>query len=141
MSNPIRINPDTVWPGLGFPFHHAVVEPAGQRVHVSGQVAWDRERNIIGIGDAEAQTKYAIENIQKILESLGGNLEHVISVNVFYVDQNDYHAICKAREEAFSVEHGPASTAVCVAGLVQEELLVEISAIAVIPDATFSPVT
>jgi len=37
----------------------------------------------------------------------------------------------------FDVENGPASTAVRVAGLVREELLVEISAIAVIPDDKF----
>jgi len=137
MSKPIRVNPDTVWPGLGFPFHHAVVEPEGRRVHISGQVAWDKQRNIIGINDAGAQTKYAIENIEHILTSLGGKLENVISVNVFYVNQDDYKAICDARQEAFHLEDGPASTAVRVAGLVQEELLVEISAIAVIPEDRF----
>jgi len=137
MSKPVRVNPDTVWPGLGFPFHHAVVEPEGRRVHISGQVAWDKQRNIIGINDAGAQTKYAIENIRHILFSLGGKLENVISVNVFYVNQDDYKAICDARQEAFHLEDGPASTAVRVAGLVQEELLVEISAIAVIPEDRF----
>ncbi len=137
MPDPIRVNPETLWPGLGFPFHHAVVEPEGHRVHVSGQVAWDKDRNIIGPGDPGTQTKHTIENIERILKSLGGGLEHIISVNVFYVDQNDYKAICDARENAFSVEHGPASTAVRVAGLVQPELLVEISAIAVIPTENF----
>jgi len=137
MKKPIRVNPDTVWPGLGFPFHHAVVEPEGKRVHVSGQVAWDLKRNVMSIGDAGAQTQYAIENIRNILAALGGDLEHIISVNVFYTDQSDYEAICSAREEMFDVENGPASTAVRVAGLVREELLVEISAIAVIPDDKF----
>ncbi|MDJ0613575.1 MAG: RidA family protein [Rhizobiaceae bacterium] len=137
MKNPFRINPETVWPGLGFPFHHAVVEPEGRKVHVSGQVAWDLERNIIGIGDAGTQTRYAIKNIQNILFGLGGTLEDIISVNVFYVDQADYQAICDARKEMFEIEHGPASTAVRVAGLVHDKLLVEISAIAVIPEEKF----
>ena len=101
---------------------------------MSGQVAWDINRNVIGVGDAKAQTKHTISNIQNILKSLGGSLDDIVSVNVFYVDQDDYAAICNARKEAFSLEHGPASTAVRVAGLVQAELLVEISAIAVIPD-------
>ncbi|MEM7288929.1 MAG: RidA family protein [Pseudomonadota bacterium] len=134
MKKALRVNPDTVWPGLGFPFHHAVVEPDGRRVHVSGQVAWDWERNVVGVGNAGLQTRYAIENISRILESLGGGLEDIVSVNVFYTNQRDYKSICDAREEAFAAENGPASTAVRVAGLVQDELLVEISAIAVIPD-------
>ena len=138
MKEPLRTNPDELWPGLGFPFHHAVVEPEGKRVHISGQVAWDKERNVVGIGDAARQTEYTVKNIELILKSLGGRLQDIVSVNVFYVDQRDYSEICRAREDAFSVEHGPASTAVRVAGLVQEELLVEISAIAVIPDDRFT---
>ncbi len=138
MKEPLRTNPDELWPGLGFPFHHAVVEPEGRRVHVSGQVAWDIERNVVGIADPAKQTEYAIANIELILKSLGGELKDVVSVNVFYVNQKDYSEICRAREQAFTVEHGPASTAVRVAGLVQDELLVEISAIAVIPNDRFT---
>lgn len=122
-----------MWPSPDFPFHHGVVEPEGKRLHISGQVAWDTDRKIVGIGDAKAQTKYAIASIEKIINSAGGNLDDIISVNVFYTNQDDYAAICNARKEAFSLEHGPASTAVRVAGLVDEKLLVEISAIAVIP--------
>jgi len=123
-----------MWPSFGFPFHHAVVEPKGRQVHISGQVAWDENRNIIGVGDAKVQTEYIISRLEYILKSVGGNLDDIMSVNVFYVEQNDYEAICDARKEAFSLEHGPASTAVRAAGLVQPELLLEISAIAVIPD-------
>ncbi len=134
MAKASRLNPDGMWPSPDFPFHHGVVEPDGKRLHISGQVAWDESRNIVGVGDARAQTKYAIASIEKIIKSAGGTIDDIISVNVFYTNQDDYEAICSARKEAFSLEHGPASTAVRVAGLVDERLLVEISAIAVIPD-------
>lgn len=132
-----RKNPKGSWQSPNFPFHHAVVEPEGKRVHISGQVAWDENRNIIGIGDAGEQTKFAIASIENILASLGGNLADIISVNVFYTNQSDYQAICDARNDCFTLEHGPASTAVRVAGLVDPELLIEISAIAVIPQERF----
>ena len=133
MSKTTRLNPDGMWPSPDFPFHHCVVEPEGKRIHISGQVAWDENRNVVGVGDAKLQTKHALASIEKVLKSVNGSLDDIISVNVFYTDQSDYSAICNARIEAFSLEHGPASTAIRVAGLVDENLLVEISAIAVIP--------
>ncbi len=133
MPKTSRLNPEGMWPSPNFPFHHGVVEGEGRRIHISGQVAWDENRKVVGIGDAGSQTKYAIGSIEKVLQSAGGSLDDIVSVNVFYTDQNDYEAICSARKEAFSLDHGPASTAVRVAGLVDEQLLVEISAIAVIP--------
>ncbi len=137
MTKATRFNPDDVWPSPGFPFHHAVVEPEGRRVHVSGQVAWDLQFNVVGKSDAAAQTRFALASISRILKPLGGSLDDIVSVTVFYVDQNDYDAICTARKEVFSLAHGPASTAVRVAGLVEPELLVEIAAIAIIPHARY----
>ena len=49
-----------------------------------GQVAWTPEREIVGIGDAEAQTEYAIDNIQRVLSELGGDLTDVVSLTMYY---------------------------------------------------------
>ena len=133
MKTAKRINPPKSWSSTGFPFHHAVVEPDGRRVHVSGQVAWNKDKNIIGRGDAAAQTRHAIKCIDEILQAEGSNLDHIVSVHVFYVNDDDYEAICNMRANMFTLAHGPASTAVRVARLVHPDLMVEISAIAVIP--------
>ena len=138
MKNALRLNPEGSWQSPGFPFHHMVVEPEGNRVHISGQVAWDKNRNIISPGHAGAQTIYALESIGKLLAEIGGELGDVISVNIFYVNQADYADICAARKSTFSLSDAPASTAVRVTGLVMPELLVEISAIAVVPNDRFS---
>ena len=137
MGDTIRNNPSGIWPVAHFPFHHAVVEPQGRRIHISGQVAWDEERNIVAPGDAAAQTEFALNNIQKILGSFGGNLEDVVSFLLFYVNDDDYKAVCDARAKILPIEHGPATTAVKAAGLVDPDLVVEIAAVAVIPEARF----
>lgn len=121
-----------------YPFHHAVVEPAGRRVHVTGQVAWDAEMNIIGGDDPAAQTHAALDNIARVLDGLGGSLDDVVNMTTYYVRQQDYAAITEVRGSRLTNEFGPATTGIRVAGLVAADLLVEMAVIAVIPEARFS---
>ena len=134
----IRINANSVWTVDGFPFSQAVVEPSGRRVHLAGQVAWTPEREIVGIGDAEAQTEYAIDNIERVLSKLGGDLTDVVSLTMYYSRDSDLSSIQQARGRRFSLDHGPASTGIKIAGFVDPELLVELTAIAVIPESRFN---
>ena len=133
----IRINPDNVWSDDEFPFHQAVVEPAGRRVHLTGQVAWNKNGDIMGIGNAEVQTEYAIENMEKILSTLGGSISDIVSLTMYYVRDEDLDAIQKVRIRLFDKVTAPASTGVKVASLVDPELLVELTAVAVIPNDRF----
>ena len=140
-----RVNhqPHDMWGGPpgqdGFPFHHAVVEPAGRRVHVTGQVAWDAQSNVIGGEDPAAQTHAALDNIARILAGLGGSLDDIVNMTTYYIHQHDYPAIVEVRAARLANEFGPASTGIRVAGLVAPELRVEIAVIAVIPEARFKP--
>ncbi len=138
MKKALRLNPSDTWKSPGFPLHQLVAEPEGKRVHISGQVAWDSERNVVGVNNAGAQTVFLLKAIAALLDKVGGKSSDIISVNVYYLNDEDYGAICDARKEFFSIEDGPVSTAVRVAGLVDPKLLVEISAIAVIPTERFT---
>ena len=133
----IRVNIPEVWGIENYPYSQAVVEPSGKRVHIAGQVAWTPERELIGLNDAEAQTDRTIDNIETILAALGGSINDVVSVTMYYVREEDLAAIRDVRGRRFGLHHGPASTGVKVAGLVRPELLVEMSAIAVIPVSRF----
>jgi enamine deaminase RidA (YjgF/YER057c/UK114 family) len=133
----IRINPISVWQDPPFPFNQAVVEPAGRRVHLTGQVAWTSGGQLIGAGDAEMQTEYAIENIRRILAEIGGTLADVMSTTMYYVRDEDLPAIQQVRTRMFEKATGPAVTGVKVAGLVDTALLVELTVVAVIPEARF----
>lgn len=129
----IRFNPPTGWPQLGRPFHHGVIEPEGKVLHMTGQVAWDKDANIIGKGDCEAQARECFENVEGILNTIGGRLDDIVSLTVFYLDPADMSAIQKVRAEKLKPEHGPVSILIQAAGLIVPDLLVEIAPIAVVP--------
>lgn len=129
-----RVTVPGVWDNKDFPMAQAVVEPVGRRVHVTGQVGWDADFNLIGKGDAQKQAHAAIDNIETVLAAIGGTLSDIVSFTTYYVRQEDLPALYRARSDRFSRDFGPAVTGVRVAGLVDPDLLVEFTVIAVIPE-------
>ena len=104
MREPIRFNPASGWPRAGRAFNHGVVEPDGRRVHLTGQVAWDEHGAVEGAGDCEAQTKKCFENVRSILAAVGGRLEDIVSLTVYFVDSADLPVIQKVRADYFAPE-------------------------------------
>ncbi len=137
MNACVNTNPDTVWKPGAYPLNQAVADPAGRRVHLTGQVAWDADGQVIGVGDAGRQTEVALENIRKILGELGGRLSDVVSLTTYFVRDADKDAISRARAAVFAKPSAPVATGIKVAGLWERELLVELTVIAVIPDDRF----
>ncbi len=115
----------------------AAVQPPGHVVHLTGQVAWDEHETIVGSGNVEAQTRQCFTNIARILEALGGQMDDIVSITTYYTDPDQLPAIQKVRNEILNAETSPVSTSVMVAGLGHPEFLVELTPIAVIPDARF----
>ncbi len=103
----------------------------GKVVHVSGTTATDSQGNIVGIGDAGAQTVQALKNIQRALESTGARLEDVVRTRIYVTDIKRWEEVGKAHG-AFFKEIRPASTMVEVKRLVNPEMLVEIEAEAIL---------
>ena len=121
-------------PGVAVPFgifSNAAWQPPGRVLHVSGQVGVDADWNVAG--DMVAQTRQTLENIQAILASAGGVMDDIVSVIVYVTEMEPLMDIHKVREEFFSKPY-PASTLVQVAALVKPEFVIEISAVAVIPE-------
>lgn len=129
-----RFNPPSGWPQNGRAFNHGVVQPEGRVLHITGQVAWDGAGRLIGVGDAEAQMRQSFDNTRLILEAVGGRLEDIVSLTIYFLDRADLPAIQKVRAEHFTPETAPASILIQTPGLVDPELLVELVPIAVIPD-------
>jgi 2-iminobutanoate/2-iminopropanoate deaminase len=128
-------------PGVIVPFgifSNAAWQPAGLVLHVAGQVAWDEDGRIVGPGDVAAQTRQVLTNIKSILASVGGEMGDIVSVNVFVTEMSGLKQIHEVRAEFFARPY-PASTLVQVAALVEPELLVEINAVAVIPETRAKP--
>ncbi|WP_338547782.1 RidA family protein [Roseovarius phycicola] len=137
MTVRLLANPPGTWPRDGFPMNHAVVEPEGQRVHLTGQVAWDAKGALIGGDDAEAQTHAALDHIENILAAMGGGMQDIVSLTTYFTREEDKDGITRARAARLHQEFGPVATGIQVAGLWAPELLVELTVIAVIPSDRF----
>src|SRR4028118_2297922 len=80
-------------PMRGGAFSAGVEAPAGRTVYVSGQVSMDAEGNVVGEGDARAQTEKVRENVAAVLKEAGGSLDDVVKVTVFIADMAHYDGI------------------------------------------------
>jgi len=139
---PIGFEIDDVWKSQGRGFQMGVIEESGITIHLTGQVAWSSDEKIVGIGDIEQQTRQCFENIQKLLNKIGGELSDIVSITTYFTDRSQLPAIQKVRAEFFKVGLEPASTSVMIAGLGHKDFLVELTPIAVIPPSRFiSPPT
>jgi len=100
-------------------------------VYVSGTTATDQQGNLVGIGDARAQTTQALTNIKAALESVGAKLEDVVRTRIYVTDITRWEEIGRAHGEFFK-QIRPASTMIEVKNLVNPEMLVEVEAEAIV---------
>jgi 2-iminobutanoate/2-iminopropanoate deaminase len=103
----------------------------GDRVFVSGLVAIDNAGDVHAEGDAGQQARFVFAQIQHYLTTAGGQMDDVIRVRIYLTDMADRPAVLEARREFFTGDF-PCSTLVEVARLIDDRLLVEIEADAVI---------
>ena len=110
------------------------IEARGKLIFVSGMTARKPDGTIAGIGDIEAQTRQVCENVKSAVEAAGGTLNDVCRVDVYVRNMEHFDTIHKVRREYFEAPL-PASTMVEVTKMVSPDYLIEISAIAVLPDS------
>ena len=121
-------------PGMAEPISHFThVVKAGRLVFVSGCVAMDAEGRTVGGNDVAAQARQVHENLKTCLAAAGATFAEVCKVTVFLKNVADREKVNIARREYFGA-HRPASTLVEISRLVRDDLLVEIEAIAVLPE-------
>lgn len=103
----------------------------GGSVFVSGQVSTDANGELVGAGDAGAQSEQCFKNVEAALTAAGAGWDDVAKITCFLVNASDYPAYAAARQRLFP-QNGPASSTVIVSALVRPEYLVEIEAYAVL---------
>ena len=130
-KQPIR--PDKLAQPSGVFSQATAIEAKGRLVFISGMTARRRDGSLAGIGDIEAQTRQVCENLKAAVEAAGGTMDDICRVNVYVRNMEQFAGIHKVRAEYFR-EPLPASTMVEVSKFTSPDALIEISAIAVIPD-------
>lgn len=100
----------------------------GNLVFTAGQVAWDENGRLVGVGDVRAQTVQVLKNVESILAEGGATLADVLKCNVYLADIR-YFPQMNEEFRNFFPNDPPARTTV-QAALAEPEMLVEIEAIA-----------
>ena len=128
MSDRINISSGAPWESIAG-YSRAV--RVGQFIEVAGTTAVDARGNFIGEGDVVAQTQYVLEKIQHAIEQAGGAMSDVVRTRIYVTDREHMMEVVKVHGKFFG-EIMPASTGVEIGALIDDRLLVEIEASAII---------
>lgn len=136
-----RLMPKGHWDwSIPVPFSQGWSVTGGRLIYVGGQISADEHGRTIGVGDIEVQTRNVFENIRKVLREAGADMQDIIKFNTFYVFEGEGDAIrdywekmTRVRMEFFQ-EPAACGTGVRVTGLAYPDLLIEVEAIAWVPD-------
>ena len=117
--------------------HYTDAVRFGDLLFVSGIAPFDSTGAVVGEGDVVAQTRQVLQNLLDALRTVGADMGDVLKVTVFLIDINDRQAINPVRQEFFG-DARPASTLIEISALADPEMLVEIEAVAGIPEGAQS---
>ncbi len=127
------VNPATLTKPSGY--SHGWEVRGGRTVYLAGQVAFDKDGNVVGKGDLVAQFRQVCENLKVIVTSRGGTLQDIVKLTIYVLDKASYRthreAIGAVYREYFGT-HYPAMTLVEVRGLYDQDAgcLLEVEGIA-----------
>jgi len=126
------MNPSTLSTPPGFT--HVVEITHGRTIFIAGQVAFDQSGKIVGSQDFRIQTQQVFENLKAALAAVGTDFTHVVKLNIYVVDMSQLPILREVRNSYINTINPPASTLVEVRRLANEEFLIEIEAVAHIPE-------
>ena len=128
MTNKI-IHPNDWAPALGYA--NGVLTEDGT-LYTGGQIGWDKDKVFVS-DEFVPQMRQALKNVSEIVEAAGGTVADVVRLTWFVTDKKAYlenqRAVGEAYREIFD-RHFPAMSMLVVAGLVEDQALVEIEATA-----------
>jgi 2-iminobutanoate/2-iminopropanoate deaminase len=128
---PRYINPPSLVKPTGYT--HVVVAPDGRTAYVAGQVAFDSTGQIVGAGDFSTQAERVFQNLRRALTSVGGSLDNVVKTTTFITDLKNVPALRDVRGKYLDSRRPPANTLLVVSSLARPELMIEVEAIAILP--------
>ena len=130
------INPPTLAPPRGF--NHGIMTSGGRLLFLAGQDAGDADGRIVAPGDLVAQCAQVLANLHAVVSAAGGTMQDIVKLNVFVADRDAYRANLTPIGGLFREHFGgyfPTMALFEIARFFQDEALIEIEGIAVLPEA------
>lgn len=115
------------------PFFISLGYRIGNVLVLSGQASISEQGEIVGEGDFDVQAAQVFANLERVLGLAGAGLADVFKVTIYLTDMAHFPKIMELRERHFTPPY-PADTIVEVRSLALPELMIEIEAMAMVPD-------
>ena len=122
-----RLNPDTLPKLAGI--HHVV--KAGNTAYIAGEIAMDKDNNIIGKGDPEAQVEQIYKNLELACNAVGGTLANMVKTTTWITSSDYFPVISRAREKHYG-PNMPVNATLIISALALPDIVIEIEGIAYI---------
>ena len=112
-------------------YSQGILAEGGKLLFIAGQTASDKDGNIVGKGDIEAQTHQVFKNLSAVLKEAGGSLENLVMTTTYITDREYREGYNRVRMQYYKT-NPPTSTLVIVKGLAHPDYLIEINGVAVL---------
>ena len=126
------VNPASLFRSIEHGFSQVVIASGAKTVFISGQTAWDANKQIVGRSLGE-QARQALRNVKAAVEAAGGNLSDIVTLRIYIVHHaaQNLDAVGSALKDAFTT-NPPTSRWIGVSSLAVRDFLIEIEATAVL---------
>ena len=112
-------------------YSQGIVIKPGRLLFIAGQTASDKDGNIVGKGDIEAQTHQVFKNLAAVLKEAGASFDNLVMTTTYITDIKHREGYNRVRTQYYK-KTPPTSTLVVIKGLARNEYLIEIAGIAVL---------
>jgi enamine deaminase RidA (YjgF/YER057c/UK114 family) len=116
-------------------YSHAVVVNRGKMIFLAGQVGLNKQGEMVGKDDFRAQASQVFVNLKAALSAVGATPKDVVKLNYYVTGLNHDKlvAIREVRDQFIDKQHPPVSTLAGVQALFREDAMIEVEAVAVVP--------
>lgn len=109
-------------------------------VYIGGQNALDSSGKLVGKGDIAAQTEQVFKNLKLALAAAGAEMRHVIKWNIYAVHGQELGLGFKVFQQEWDRQASPpVITVLLVSSLANPDCLIEMDAVAVVPQDERTP--
>lgn len=114
-------------------FSPAVTTKGGRTVWLAGHTGETNDNGQSLAGDFDEQTRQVFRNLETTMRTASGSVKDIVTMTVFLLDAKHVGRMAEIRHEILGGDFA-SSAAIVVAGLVSPDMLIEIQAIAVLPE-------